>query len=79
MDEPPGVENGPGYGAAEFVTALSLSDVPGRVLDRARLLIADTLGAVIGGVDVAPMRGPTDRWADGGAASIPGTRCRTSP
>lgn len=79
MDGPPGAENGPGYGAAEFVTDLSLSDVPDRVLDRSRLLIADTLGAVIGGVDVAPMRDLADRWDDGGAASIPGTRVRTTP
>lgn len=81
MDDAPGSGAGPERAAAEFVTAVSLSSVPDRVLNRSRLLIADTLGAIVGGVGMAPIRHLADRWGEDGstAASIPGRAARTAP
>jgi 2-methylcitrate dehydratase PrpD len=58
--------------ATSFAASLSLDAIPADVLDRARLVVADTLAAVVGGIDLDPIASLADAWtAHDGPASVP--------
>ncbi len=48
---------------AAFTASLTLSDLPDSVIDRANLVIADTIGCIIGGVDTPEVTRLADRLA----------------
>ncbi|XVH31660.1 MmgE/PrpD family protein [Haloferacaceae archaeon DSL9] len=64
---------------AAFVSSLTSSAIPDAVTDHARLVVADTLGAVLGGGSDAAVSGLVSALGDeGGDARIPGTDRRAS-
>jgi 2-methylcitrate dehydratase PrpD len=63
--------------AAAFAAALDLEDVPDDCLDRATLVVADSLGAILGG-STAPYVAAFAEQCEGGPATVLGTD-RTAP
>ena len=58
-----------------FAANLSAADIPADVRDRARLIIADTIGAIIGGMTTEPVQTLCERYANRytGGGSVLGT------
>ncbi|MFC7157428.1 MmgE/PrpD family protein [Halomarina halobia] len=62
---------------ASFVADLDPADVPERIRDRAGLVVADTVGAILGGASDPAVAGLVERWAGtpngNGTATVLGT------
>ncbi|WP_282351734.1 MmgE/PrpD family protein [Haloferax volcanii] len=60
---------------ASFVSDLDRTDLPASVVERASLVVADTIGAVLGGASDPAVAALARRWADenGGESTVMGT------
>jgi 2-methylcitrate dehydratase PrpD len=63
--------------AAAFASSLDLGDLPGEALDRSTLVVADSIGAILGG-STAPYVAAFAEQSAGGPATVLGTD-RTAP
>lgn len=64
---------------AAHLAGLSAATVPAAVRDRAGLVLADTLGAIIAGQSDAAVAATARRHATGGPCRLPGTGLRAAP
>jgi 2-methylcitrate dehydratase PrpD len=80
MDAERGLAGGAGaeHEAAAFAATFDLRDVPEAALDRATLVVADSVGAVLGG-STAPYAAAFAERSGEGSATILGTERTTSP
>lgn len=64
-----------------FVAGLSYANIPETVRDRSGLVVADTVGAIVGGSTTEPVRTLREQYADRytGRASVLGTATRLPP
>ncbi len=64
---------------AAHLAGISADTVPAAVRDRAGLVLADTLGAIVAGQGDAAVRETARRHADGGPCRLPGADLRAAP
>lgn len=64
---------------AEFASSLSLSAVPADVRERLGLVVADSLGAVVGGADDPAVQALAKRWATDDGVPVPGMGVQARP
>jgi 2-methylcitrate dehydratase PrpD len=64
---------------AAHLAGISAAGVPGAVRDRAGLVLADTLGAIVAAQDDAAVAATARRHATGGPCRLPGTGLRATP
>ena len=64
---------------AAHLAGISVGSVPAAVRDRAGLVLADTLGAIMAGQGDAAVAATARRHAVGGPCRVPGTGLRAAP